>query len=331
MIKYFLFFFIAIIILSCDNNRPNLKQDLSNIQKQEVDFRRYDKALFAINKDSFINKVVDYKNQFPLFLDENTDDTLALLNLKSFFIDPYMIELNEMVQAKYPDLKNIEDELSKAIHYYHFYFDIPTKFNYYTYISGLDIKSPIKVIDSNIVVGMDLYLGANSKVYDMSGFPKYKSRWLIKEEIVPNIMSELASGMMPERDKSAQLISQMIYEGKRLFFIQATMPNIADSLLLKYSKLQLDWCYTNEARLWSLMVENQFLFDTDIAIQKKFMNDAPFTSLLSTEAPSRIGHFLGWRIVSNYMAKTKSKLPKLLTEQNAQMILKKSKYKPKRD
>jgi len=114
-----------------------------------------------------------------------------------------------------------------------------------------------------------------------------------------------------------------------LFFIQAMMPNLADTLLLKYTQKQIDWCYENEARLWSLMVENQFLFGTDISIQKKFMDDAPFTSILSTEAPARLGQFLGFQIVSKYMAKTEEFLPELLAEENAQMILKKSKYKPK--
>jgi len=328
--QLFLFVLIVLIAISCNSEEPNLKKDLSNIQKQEVNFKNYANTLFSINKDSFIYQVPSLKNQFPLFLSENTEDTLALLSLKSFFSDPYMIELNSMVKEKYPSLKNTETELSNAIQYYHYYFDLPKKFNYYTYISGLDINNPIKVIDSNIVIGLDLYLGSNCKVYAMSGFPKYKSKWLIEQEIVPDIMSELASGMMPLKDKSSQLINQMIYEGKRLFFIQATMPELSDTLLLKYSKAQVDWCYKNEAKLWSLMIENQFLFSTDISFQKKFMNDAPFTSILSTEAPARLGQFLGWRIVNKYMAQTESTLAELMTEANSQMILKKSKYKPKR-
>jgi uncharacterized protein YjaZ len=241
-----------------------------------------------------------------------------------------MIELNDMVQSHYSDMSNIESELSTAIQYYHYYFDLPKKFNYYTYISGLDIKNPVKVIDSNIVLGLDLYLGANSKVYSMSGFPKYKSKWLVEQNIVPSIMREIVSGIMPERDLSLKLIDQMIYEGKKLFFIQSMIPEIEDTLLMQYSKSQIQWCYENEARLWSLMVENQFLFETDISVQKKFMDDAPFTSILSTSAPARLGQFLGWRIVSRFMANSDFELESLLAENNAQLILKESKYKPKR-
>ncbi len=322
--------FVAFILSSCSNNMPSLTKDLSKIKKQDIHIKRYGKVLFAMNKDSFINEVPKLKTEFPLFLSQNTDDTLALLNLESFFSDPYMNELNNMVQKKYPDLNDLELKLSNAFQYYHYYYTLPKVFVCYTYVSGLDINNPIKVIDSNIVIGMDLYLGAKSKVYSMSGFPKYKSKWFIKEEIVPDIMKELASGIMPEKDKSTQLINQMVYEGKKLFFLQAMMPELADTLLLKYTKSQMDWCYKNEAKLWALMVENQFIFSTDISFQKKFMNDAPFTSILSTEAPARLGQFLGWRIVSRYMAKENVALSDLMLEANSQLILKKSKYKPQR-
>ena len=108
------------------------------------------------------------------------------------------------------------------------------------------------------------------------------------------------------------------------------IPDISDTLLMKYSREQLDWCYKKESLLWSLMVENQFLFSSDVQIQKKFMEDGPFTSVLSDAAPARLGHFIGWRIVSKYMANNDVSLSELLLETDNQKILKKSKYKPKR-
>jgi uncharacterized protein YjaZ len=186
------------------------------------------------------------------------------------------------------------------------------------------------VIDDNIIIGLDLYLGGNTNVYTMSGFPKYKSKWLTPEALVPDVMSELCMSMIPKSDPASSLLNQMVDEGKRLFFIQSMMPNIEDSLLLHYSKSQMEWCYENEARLWSLMVENQFVFKNDVQVLKKFMDDGPFTSVLSTEAPARLGHFLGWRIVSKYASRTGSNISEILMEKNAQQILKVSKYKPKR-
>ena len=322
--------FIAslLIISSCDPN-SSLQVDLTGIEQPDVDIKRYEKAMFAIPEDSFIQELETYRQAFPLFISGDLTDTLALLNLKSFFADPYMIELNDMVQIQFKDLSIVEDELANAMQHYYYYFDSPSSFSYYSYISGLDIQYPVKIIDSNIVIGLDLYLGAKSKVYTLSGYPKYKSQWLKPEAIVPDVMSELVRSMIPEKDRSSSLLQQMIYDGKRLYFIQAMMPHISDSLLMHYSSSQMEWCLKNEANLWSLMVENQYLFKNDVQIQKKFMDDAPFTSIFSTEAPARLGQFIGWRLVSAFMAKSEYSLPELLAEEDVQLILKGSKYKPK--
>ena len=68
-------FLLLLLFSSCGNDKPNLKKDLSNIEKQEVMFREYANTLFSLNKDSFINIVPTLKNVFPLFLSENTEDT----------------------------------------------------------------------------------------------------------------------------------------------------------------------------------------------------------------------------------------------------------------
>lgn len=326
----YLVIFLLLFIASCDYDEPNLEVDLSNVNTVDVNIKRYEKVMFAIPQDSFLLVVPSMKKEFPVFLNGDMSDSLALLNLRSFFNDPYLKELNNLAQATYPNLDAQQQELAEAMKHYYYYFDYPKSFTYYSYVSGLDINFPVKVIDSNIVIGLDLFLGQNTKAYEISGFPKYKSKWLVKECIVPDAMSELARGMMPENDLAANLLDQMIYEGKRLFFIQSMIPSIADTLLLHYSKSQLEWCEEKEARLWSLMIDNQFLFKNEVSIQKKFMDDAPFTSILSTEAPARLGQFIGWRIVSKYMARSKASLNELIHENDSQKILKISKYKPER-
>lgn len=314
---------------SCTESNSKLNIDVSSVEKPEVSIKRYGKTMFAIPQNIFIDTVMSYANQFPLFFEGSRSDSVALLGLKSFFADPYMQELNIEVQKKYMDLQKVEGELADAMQHFKYYFPNSVDYNYYSYISGLDIAYPIKVADNNIIIGLDLFLG-ETKVYNLSGFPKYKSIWFKEESIVPSAMSELASGLLPESDLSAKLLHQFIEQGKRLYFVNAMIPTISDTLLLRYTQGQYDWCNKNEARLWSLMIENQFLFKNDKAIQKKFMEDGPFTSILSTSAPARLGHFIGWKIVEEYMANNDVSLISLIEEDDDQKILKKSKYKPKR-
>jgi len=333
MRNYFLGIFILTALftmLGCESDtKSKLNIDVSSVAKSEVKIKRYGKTMFDIPQEIFMDTVMNFAKEFPLFFDGGRSDTLALLSLKSFFGDQYMRELNDEVQQKFPNLADIEDQLSGAMQHFKYYFPTSIDYKYYSYISGLDIQFPVKVADNNIVIGLDLYLG-HTKVYDLSGFPKYKSVWLTKESLVADVMSEMAMGILPEPDKSAVLLHQFIEQGKRLYFIQAMLPQISDTLLLKYTQEQYDWCINHEARLWSLMIENQFLFETDVAIQKKFIDDGPFTSILSSAAPARLGHFIGWRIVSKYMARNDASLQQLLSETNDQKILKESKYKPRR-
>ncbi len=329
--RYWILIFFGLIILSsCENDKPNLAVNLEGIPAPSIKILRYEQAMFSLNMDSFNTEIAKLQPQFPLFLNGNLNDSLAVLSLKAFFSDAYMIELNQLVQNKFADIAPLQNKISKAMQYYRYYFDIPQSFSFYSYVSGLDVNNPIKVIDSNIIIGLDLYLGSSAKVYELSGFPKYISNWLTPESILPDVASELYRGMVPEQDLSNQLLDQMIYEGKRLYFVQALMPEIADTLLLHYSAPQMKWCYENEAKLWALMIENQFIFKNDVQIQKKFMDNGPFTTVFAGEAPSRIGHFIGWRIVSKYMANTKLELQELLLQEDTQLILKRSKYKPKR-
>jgi uncharacterized protein YjaZ len=52
---------------------------------------------------------------------------------------------------------------------------------------------------------------------------------------------------------------------------------------------------------WKYLVENELLFKTDEKTRSNFLNDGPFTSGLSNNSPDRLGQFLAWRIVHQYM------------------------------
>ncbi len=316
-------------MMSCSESAPKLELDLSGTPMQEVKIRRYEQLMFQIPADSFFTVLPRYAAEFPLFIDAEQLDTPSVNNLIDFFSDGYMRELNAMVQTQYPDLASVEKELSKGFQYFKYYYPQTGNFVIYSYISGMDADFPVKILDSNLVIGLDMFLGAETKVYGMSGFPKYVSHWFTAERIVPEVFSEMAVALMPAQDASQDLLHQMVYEGKRLYFMKSMMPHVSDSLLLKYTSSQWEWAVKYEAKLWAMMVENQFLFKTDLQIRKKFLEDAPFTAILDTDAPARLGEFIGYRLVTRYMTKTQSSLPQLMEFSEAHQILKDSKYKPR--
>jgi len=318
----------TVILTSCDS-KNTFDVDISDISSPEVKIKRYEKTLFAIPQDSFVSELPKYQEEFPLFLPTDITDTNAFLQLKSFFVDPHMIELNNLVQKKYPNLEDIEESLNMAFRHLQYYFpqvNIPTV---YSYVSGLDFKFPVKYANDNILIGLDMYLGKTTKVYEISGFPKYRNHWSVKESIVRDAMAEMATGFLGEKKSSDNLLEQMIYEGKKLYFVKSMIPDIADSLLFQFTASQLSWMTEYEFNVWSYIIENQLLYDNDKIMLRKFIEDGPFNDLFTKASPPRIGWYLGWKIVEAYMEETDNDLTQMMLEINAQKILKLSHYKPK--
>lgn len=318
----------ALLFFACTDENA-LKIDVSHVNVDSFSIKRYEKEMFSIPNDSFISATKKLQNEFPVFLEGNTNDTAAVLMLKSFFQDPYMRELNALVQEKYPNLNALESQLLQAYKYFKHYFPELKTPQTYTYVSGLDAEFPVKYAIDNLIIGIDMYLGSEAKPYKISGFPVFRSHWMREDRIVCDCMEEIASGLLPEYNASGTLLDDMIYRGKILYFTQATIPEIQDSLLLKYNSIQIDYCNKYEAKVWSLIIESNFLFDKNPNVKGKFMKDGPYSTFLAKESPARMGYYIGWRIVSEYMKNSGSSIKELFNNNDSQQILKESKFRPK--
>ena len=95
---------------------------------------------------------------------------------------------------------------------------------------------------------------------------------------------------------------------------------------------KMNWCVENEANIWAYFVENKLLFSSQHSTKQRFIEDAPFSKFYTNfdaDSPGRVGQWLGFNLVSSYMEDhPEMSLNELITEQNAQKILRKSHYKP---
>jgi uncharacterized protein YjaZ len=102
---------------------------------------------------------------------------------------------------------------------------------------------------------------------------------------------------------------------------------------MSYPKNKMNWCLSNESNIWSYFIENQLLFSTQYQTKQRFIEDAPFSKFYTsfdTDSPGRVGQWIGWRIVNSYMdSHPEISLTDLIKEQDAQKILRESRYKPK--
>jgi uncharacterized protein YjaZ len=109
------------------------------------------------------------------------------------------------------------------------------------------------------------------------------------------------------------------------------LPGTPDELKIGYTPDQLEWCRENEKSLWKMMIDQELLYSSDPLVNRKFIQDGPFTAGLPEGAPAMLGRWIGWQIVRSYMKKhSETDLLHLFELSDSQLILSQSGYKPKR-
>lgn len=322
-------FITSLIIYSCGGDgNSKLHVDVSKINIKDIKVKRYGKDLFAVDPDNIKQGLDALSVEYYFFLGGNLDDTLNLIQIKSYITDPYLIEIYSASINKYPELQELNESLTAAFRHLKYYFpeqQIPTV---YTYISGLEYEHPVRLIDTVMIIALDMYLGKDAKFYKQIGLPLYKTNYLTGDYITPDCMKEIAKDKVSFDVSNKTLLEQIIYNGKLLYIIDAMVPYLPDEKKIKYTIDQLKWCQLNEANVWSFFIDQQLLYSKDLTEISKFLNDGPFTTGLSKESPPRTGHWIGWQIVRAYMNNNDLSLTDLIHQNDAQKILAESSYKP---
>lgn len=246
--------------------------------------------------------------------------------LYSFISDSLIRNLKINVDEKL-DTVQLRKELEIAFKHYKYYLPVKELPVIYTCISGLN--QSVVTAESLIGISLDKYLGVDSRFYEQLGLPVYKRRNMHPEKIVSDVMYAWAVTEWPKNDNGNSLLSQMIHEGKMMYFLDAMLPDLPDTLKIGYTNRQLHYCNRNEASMWTFLAEHKLLYATDRMSIKRFIDDGPYTSAFTDQSPSRTGVWLGWQIVRSYMKQNKDvKLADLMNNNDFQLILNQSGYQP---
>ena len=230
-------------------------------------------------------------------------------------------------EKEFPSTDKLKEDFTQSFKYFNYYFPDKKLPKVVTMITGFNY--PAVTIDSTIGIGLDMYLGSDSKYYKWLTFPRYKTLFMTKENIVPDAVHSWMLAEFPYNMNKSDFLSEIVYMGKILYLTDALLPKTSDTLKIHYSTLQMEYCNQNEFNVWSYFAAQKLLYTTDQTKIMKFTSDGPFTSAFSKEAPPLIGYWTGWQIVRGYMKNNpKISMQELINEPDAQLILTKAKYKP---
>lgn len=321
---------------SSDEDKKNIP-DVSDMVTN-TPFLRFDQDLFAIktvqdlealNKkygkvsDIFFTDIIGAKKP-----QETPPQYFSLL--QKFLTDTFVRRTYDTTQIVFKNFEPYKKELQQAAKFYKYYFPnsdltfIPfvSQYNYDAYVFGRD----------TIGIGLDFFLGENHSDYMQMENVRYD---YIRRTLTPQYLTTKTMRMVINAqagaDSGVRLLDMMIHNGKQLYILDQLMPETPDSIKFGYSAKQTKWCKDNEVEMWSSLLKANVLYETNQKKIAKLVSPSPSSPGMPPESPGETGNYLGWQIVKQYMKRNPSTtLPQLLAMHNAQEILDKGKYKPKR-
>lgn len=343
--------FYAIIIaltgfIACTGNKkvPNVSHIKVNIEVQ-----RFEQDFFAIDTNHIAAGITLLQQKYPVFLADFIQHILGLsltdeggrsdTAIRMFLRDYRLVK--DTASKIFSDFTRIENEVKKGLQFTKYYFPsyhAPGKL--ITFIGPLDAifqttleKTGDVITQDALAVGLQLHLGKNASLYQsqvaQSLFPQYVSRKFEPAYIAVNCIKNIIDDIFPPKATDKTLLDLAIDKGKRLYVLDKLLPFTADTLKIGYTEAQLKGCYANEGLIWSYLIQNNLIYNSDPLKIQSYVEEGPLTQEIGEGSPGNISLFIGWQIIKKYMEKFPGTTIDELLRLDARQILQDSKYKPR--
>jgi len=299
---------LTILCSSCKNDPLDI--DISDV-KVNTNFVNADSMLYYSNdpRRSLLNR--NFRQSFSdlyLFTFEKglkirtKVDTIYVNQLRTFYKDPFIKELENELQVKFKSLAFEKKEIIGALKHLKFHF---TKMNTPKNIVFFNSLFSYNTIATNtdIGVGLEWYLGSENKLIiksSIQGLFDYMKTGMDRKFLVRDVIYQWVYAHV-QAPTDAKFAEDMISWGKLLYCIEAALPEKDKSVIIRYSSEKFKWAEENEKRIWKYFVEQKLLFINDELLKLGYFNEAPFTKGLPKESPDRLGQYIGWKMVKKYM------------------------------
>ncbi len=318
--KFLFILFGSTLLLSCENNP--LAVDASNIEV-DINFVNVDSVLF--NSDSIgliqshhlfkkeLKNIYDYEIGHVLRIGDVVDS--AFYNsIQQFRADSSIQELEVSISLLLPSLKKKENVIVQGFKRlkYHFRNGIFPK--NIAYLNAL-FTTAVFCTEDEIGVGVEWYLGKENKIVQQLN-TQYFFDWMKNVMDIRYYERDVLTGWISTHyieEIDGNLAENFVRWGKVLYLTEAAFPEKDKSIILRYSDEDFQWAIDNEEQFWEYLVKEKLLFKTNEQTIRNMINEGPFTpGLPNQDAPDRLGQFLGWRMVHQYMKKNEISLEELV-------------------
>jgi hypothetical protein len=334
MIRFLPVALLLFLIWSCDSAEKEVCVVKPNVDSIKIDiaFEHFEDTLANLGSKK---QLIALLGRHPAMRDymfrrsEYPDDSAFINTLYTKFTNEGIDTLLSEVHRVFGDLSQLKQQFTEAFTNIRYYYPdfVPPKVQ--TTLTALETDMLVSV--TLIIVSLDFYLGKDGK-YRPKTY-EYLLRRYDPDDIVPSTM--LVLGIDPRLNKTnpqdKTVLADMVSYGKAFYFAKHMLPCVPDSVFLWYTKEEIEGSRQNEDLIWARFIQDEVLFSTSALDKRNYLGERPVTTQVGEKCPGRIGQWLGWRIVKQYMQANEGKtLPQLMEMSDAQALFKASRYKPKR-
>lgn len=333
-LKYYIFNVLLLVTLHGCNRNP-LDIDISK-STLHIEIQRFDEEIFTLDFDTINEAITAFYELYNDFYDVYNVHVINIgpasqkyygSYLSMFANDPNNKEVFTETARVFEDITEIEEQLSDAFSRYQYHFPDSSVPVLVAYIGGFNHK--LFTVNNFIGIGLDQYLGRDSRYYDLLETPEYLQYNQHPGKLATDIINVWGSAKYSFNDSVDNVLNRMIYGGLLLWFNDVLLPDVADSIKIGFSPDQMLWCRNNESQMWTYLVEKKLLFATDPLDIRKLTDEAPNTYFFTPESPGRASVWLGWKIVKEYVKRNPGlTVSEIMSERDYQKILRESKYHP---
>ena len=331
--------FMVLVLSQCKWRHQEPIPDVSAIPVN-IKIDRFEQALFEADTNNFDSDLRAILKTYPEFGSFFFDRVLRLERLKvdssmytrairDFVTFDGVRALYDTCSVVFVDVSDIEAQLTDAFRRLKYYLPDWVTPSVLSCISEYSVGT-YTYGDSLLVIGWDFFLGMDYPYYNPSIFPNYIRKTMQPAYVPIRAVEAYMNNNIPNPGTN-NLLSLMLYNGKKAYIRKKALPYVADSLLWAFTSDQYTWCSNNELEMWSHFLNEDLLYSTDINKISKLVNPSPNSPGMPAEAPGQTANFIGMKIIESFMNRNPdTTLESLISMADPQELLNKSRYKPKR-
>ncbi len=337
---------LGLVLTACKKSNRDPIPNVSNIQTN-TQWIRFELELAALDTNQLETSLQALMQRYPVFSKLYFEQILAItessdtiqpefLNaLRAYRSDPFYQDILEKTKKVFNSTPEIKKQMETSVKFMKYYFPNDREPVFYSLLSNFSYANFVFADQDSITgigIGLEFFLGdeMNYKSLDPKNpvFSEYLTRCFNKDHLLKKSWEAYLSDKLPEPE-SGQLIDYLIHRGKKLYLLEKILPEIEDTVLFEFTPAQLQWCNHNRLEIWSYFLSGNMLYSTELMKFNKFINPSPSSPGMPKEAPGQTGSYIGYHLIKAYMQKhSKMTMDELISQKDAQLILRESRFKP---